>query len=311
MAGILIYSEKTNLAAELLTAAGQLGQGLPVSAVSINDEAQVQDLAEKGIVVYRVRHRGVSISDTWAVADVLRQTVARTGAGIILLASNRRGKELAGRVAQMLEAGCLTDVLDLSIQEDKIVCVRNALGGATLATQSIETAKAVLAIAPKAFGEVKEAGDGRIIDLEIETMQNRIRLVETKAKPGDGADIEKAEVLVAVGLGADQEDLPLAARLAALLGGELGCSKPVATDRKWLSEERLIGLSGKKCKPRLAIVLGISGQVQFMVGLREAKVIVAVNSDENANIMQMADYKMVARIKDVLPELTAQLQTLV
>lgn len=310
MAGILIYSEKTNLAAELLTAAGKLGEGQPIGAVSINDEVQVQDLSNKGAAVYRVNNSGVSVFDTWAVADALRQAVTRTEAGIILLASNRRGKELAGRLAQVLEAGCLTDVLSLNVQEGKITCVRNALGGATLAVQSIQTAKAVLAIVPKVFEAAKEQGDGRIIDLEIETMQNRVRLVESRAKPGDGADIENAEVVVAVGMGADQEDLRLASQLAALLGGEVGCSKPVATDRKWLSEERLIGLSGKKCKPRLAIALGISGQVQFMVGLREAKVLVAVNSDENANIMQMADYKMAARIKDVLPELTAQLLTL-
>lgn len=310
MAGILIYSEKTNLATELLAAAGQLGENMPVSALSINDEIQVQALAAKGAAVYRVSHDGVSISDTWAVADILRQAAAQTGAEIIFLASNRRGKELAGRVAQMLEAGCLTDILSLSIREGKIACVRNALGGATLAVQSIKTARSVLAIAPKAYEEVKEQGDGRIIDLEIETMQNRVRLVETRTKPGDGANIENAEILVAVGMGADQDDLQLAVQLAALLGGEIGCSKPVATDRKWLAEDRLIGLSGKKCKPRLAIALGISGQVQFMVGLREAKVLVAVNSDENANIMQMADYKMVARIKDVLPELTAQLQAL-
>lgn len=87
----------------------------------------------------------------------------------------------------------------------------------------------------------------------------------------------------------------------------MACSKPVATDKKWLSEERVIGLSGKQCKPDLAILLGISGQVQFTVGIRDAKTIVAVNSDENAVINQMADYVLTADLHEVVPELISLL----
>ena len=95
--------------------------------------------------------------------------------------------------------------------------------------------------------------------------------------------------------------------LANKLGGQVACSKPVATDKKWLSEERVIGLSGKQCKPDLAILLGISGQVQFTVGIRDAKTIVAVNSDENAVINQMADYVLTADLHEVVPELISLL----
>lgn len=310
MAAILIYNEKTQLAGELVTAAKLLDQEKDhrIWAVCINDDSQTQELTQKGINVYRITDGDISLSDTEAVASALFQAAKKAEARTVLLASNRRGKELSGRLAQMLEAGCLNDVLAIRLTEGRIECVRNALGGATLATQYIETECQVIALAPKAFEETKEQGNGRIIDLDIETKQSRVRLLETLAKAGDSADLEAAEVLVAVGLGADQEDLKAAETLAKVLGGELGCSKPVATDRKWLSEERLIGLSGKKCKPQLAILLGISGQVQFMVGIREARTIVAINQDENANIMQMADYKMIAKIKDVLPELTARLQ---
>ena len=87
----------------------------------------------------------------------------------------------------------------------------------------------------------------------------------------------------------------------------MACSKPVATDKKWLSEERVIGLSGKQCKPDLAILLGIYGQVQFTVGIRDAKTIVAVNSDENAVINQMADYVLTADLHEVVPELISLL----
>ena len=81
----------------------------------------------------------------------------------------------------------------------------------------------------------------------------------------------------------------------------------MATDKKWLSEERIIGLSGKKCKPQLAILMGISGQVQFTVGIRDAKTIVAVNSDENATINQMADYIITADLLDVVAQMNQKL----
>ena len=113
---------------------------------------------------------------------------------------------------------------------------------------------------------------------------------------------------MAVGQGLEDEgQLAGVHDLAAKLGGEVACSKPLATDKKWLSEERIIGLSGKKCKPQLALLFGISGQVQFTVGIRDAKVIVAVNTDENAAINYMADYIMQADLHQIIQELNQKL----
>ena len=227
----------------------------------------------------------------------------KLSASIILLSSNRRGKELAGRLAQSLAAGCLSDVNSLKASNGKIECLRNALGGATVATQQIETENQVIAIMPKAFEPAPESS-GSLNDLAVDVQASAIKVLEVKPKAGDSVDIEAADILVAVGQGLEnQGDLAQVEAIAKALGGEVACSKPVATDKKWLSEERIIGLSGKKCKPSLAILLGISGQVQFTVGIRDSKTIVAINNDENADIMKMADYVMVADVEDVLPEL--------
>jgi electron transfer flavoprotein alpha subunit len=235
--------------------------------------------------------------------EALAQAVQHTGAQVLLLASNRRGRELAGRVAQALEAGCLTDVMALEVRDGQLLAVRNALGGAVLATQRVLTPRQVMALAPGAWPAAAPAAGGTVQELKVEVPSSPLRLVETRPRPAAEADIEGARVLVAVGLGLAPEDLPLAQQVAQALGGEIACSKPVATDRKWLPEERVIGLSGKKCKPELALLLGISGQVQFTVGIRDARTIVAVNRDENAPILTMADYAMVADLKDVLPAL--------
>lgn len=307
MAGILVYSDKASCALELITAAQLIAKdlGLPVQAVSINDGDQATELGKRA-ETYKIDNAAINLADTAAVSAALKQAADQLSANIILLSSNRRGKEIAGRLAQALGAGCLTDVNSLQVNNGKIECSRNALGGATVATQVVEGENQVIAIMPKSFEQASEAS-GSVSDLTVEVKAG-VKVIEVKSKTGDSVDIEAADILVAVGQGLEnQSDLGKVEALAKALGGEIACSKPVATDKKWLSEERIIGLSGKKCKPSLAIILGVSGQVQFTVGIRDAKTIVAVNNDENAYMLQMADYVMVADLEDVLPELVKAL----
>lgn len=279
MATILIYSEKQSLLQELKTIADLIAGslGMEVKAATIADEA--------------------FLADTAAVAAALAPAAA--GAAIVLLASNRRGRELAGYLAQKLEAGCLTDINALDVEGGEVVAQRNALGGATVAKQMVSTSQKVFALTPRSYAP-SDVG-------AVETLNAAAGVVRrqgVKPKSGDSVDIEAATVLVAVGQGLEnQSDLAVVENIAKSLGGEVACSKPVATDRKWLSEERIIGLSGKKCKPELAIMMGISGQVQFTVGIRDAKTIVSINSEENAFMNQMSDYYLVADIKNVLGDL--------
>lgn len=305
MAGILIYSDKDKLALELITAAQQIGQD--IKAVTLNNDGQSQVLAAAGADTYKINNPDIAEADVAAVAAALQEAADKLGTDIILLASNRRGKELAGRLAQITGAGCLTDVAGIKAEGSKIECQRNALGGATVATQYIAAPRQVIAIVPRTF-EPAGAGSGKISELEVAAWPSGVKLVEVKAKSSDSADIEAANILVAVGEGLDsQADLATVETLAQKLGGLIACSKPLATDKKWLPEDRVIGLSGKKCKPELALLLGISGQVQFTVGIRDAKIIVAVNTDENAPINQMADYILNTDLHEVVAGLNKAL----
>lgn len=305
MAGVLIFSDKLPLGLELITAAKAINP--EVKAVVINDDGIAEGLASAGANVFKVNNDALSIADVAAVAAVLEQIATKEGTNTILLASNHRGKELAGRLAQKIGAGCLTDVSGFEVSGDKTLCSRNALGGATVATQSITTDKQVIAIAPRSF-ETAGEGAGSVSDVEVTVPASKIKVIEVKTKSTDAVDIEAADILVAVGQGLNsQADLADVEQLAKALGGEVACSKPVATDKKWLSEERVIGLSGKICKPELAVVLGISGQVQFTVGIRDAKTIVSINSDENASMNQMADYILTADLHEAVKELNSKL----
>lgn len=305
MAKILVYSDKAALALELLTAAGEIGQ--PVKAVTINDQEQAQLLANAGAEVYNISNGDIALADVVSVTTALAEAVDKLDADIILLSSNRRGREVAGRLAQKLNAGCLTDVNAVEVNGDRIFCRRNALGGATVATQVITSSKKVIAISPRSF-EAASGSGGSVNELQVGVIPASIKIIEVKPKTADAVDIAAANILVAVGQGLNsQKDLAAVEALAKKLGGEVACSKPVATDKKWLSEDRIIGLSGKICKPDLVIAMGISGQVQFAVGIRDAKTIVSVNNDENASLNMMADYILVSDLHPVVDELNSKL----
>lgn len=307
MANVLVFSEKTMLAAELLSAARIISE--EVYGVSINNELQAAELSARGARVLKINQPELCLADTAAIASALKQAVEKVEAQVVLLASNRTGKEIAGRLAQQMGAGCLTDIKNIAINNGEFECTRNALGGATVAVQVIKTDKKVMAVSPKAFPPAVETAGGSITDLAVEAKSSGVKVVETREKALESVDIEAAEVLVAVGQGLDkQETLTQVEAIAKKLNGETACSKPVATDKKWLSEARVIGISGKICKPELAILMGISGQVQFSVGIRDAKTVITINNDENAPICGMSDYVLIADINQVIPELDSLLK---
>ena len=110
---------------------------------------------------------------------------------------------------------------------------------------------------------------------------------------------------VGVGRGcADQADLRLAQELATALGAELACSRPLAEGLGWLPAERYVGVSGATIRPELYLAVGISGQVQHMVGVNHSKVIIAINRDKNAPVFGQADLGVVGDLYEVLPALT-------
>ncbi len=307
MSGILIFSEKTGLTLELASAAQYIDAG-QVYTLVINNGPGADELSANGLHVFAVNSTEFVTADTASTASVVVEAAEKLGTDTILLSSDRRGKELAGRVAAALNAGCLTDVKGFEVESGQIAFVRNALGGATVATQTIKTPKSVIAVSPLAFPPQAGVGGGSVQPLEITGPAPTVRLLDTHSKAVDSIDLQTAERLVIVGQGLEKhDDLEFVDQVAKLLKAEIGCSKPVATDKKWYPEERIIGLSGKTSKPALALILGVSGQVQFTVGMREAQVVVSINNDENAFMNKISDYVLVADLNEALPELVKAL----
>ena len=136
-----------------------------------------------------------------------------------------------------------------------------------------------------------------------------IKVIERKVKEKEAKDISEARVVICVGRGIEkEEDLALARQLAEVVGGSIGCTRPIAEELHWLPEELCIGLSGVQVKPDLYLGIGVSGQVQHVTGIRNAKVIAAINKDENAPIFKAADFGIIGDLYDVVPKLISELK---
>ncbi|MFN4046557.1 MAG: electron transfer flavoprotein subunit alpha/FixB family protein, partial [Acidilobaceae archaeon] len=137
----------------------------------------------------------------------------------------------------------------------------------------------------------------------------KVNIVGVRAKELSGVKLEEAEVVVGVGRGfKSRDDLKLAFELAKILGAQVGGTRPIATDFKWLPEDAWIGISGKRIAPKLYIAVGVSGAPQHMSGVSSSKVIVAINKDKTAPIFKQADYGVVADLYKFLPILTSKLR---
>jgi electron transfer flavoprotein alpha subunit len=148
------------------------------------------------------------------------------------------------------------------------------------------------------------------VKLDLKVPKTRVELVELRKKTGEAVNIESAETLVCVGKGiAKKEDLEMVKELASLLGGELGCTRALSSDYHWMSEDRMVGISGKRCKPKLDVSIGLSGQIQHTVGIMTSKLIVAINQDKEAPIFKMADYGIVGDLYQVVPKLVEKIKS--
>ena len=316
MAEILVYSDKPEVARELVFKgkefAAELGLGLSAAALGAGAAEVAAELGRHGAdTIYVSGDAALEGLQTDVVADALAQIARQAGAAYVLIGSTRRGKELAGRLAQKLGAGAVSDVNTMAVQEGALVGGRYALGGNTVAEERIETPVKVFAVMPKTFEiGTPQAGAGQIVAPALALRPSPVSVAERRPKEGAVVNLDAAPRIVGVGRGfGKRDDLAIADTLAAALAAEVGCTKSIA-DFEWLPESRIIGLSGAKTKPDFYLALGISGQIQHTVGISQSKLIAAVNTDKDAPIFQLADYGIIGDLFQVVPALVEKLNSL-
>lgn len=252
-------------------------------------------------VVYIAEDADPGYSDD--IVGAVGSILASSTYDYIFMASSRIYKEAGSRIAQRIGAPAISEVTSAELRDGGIVFVRGLLAGKAVSREVI-TPPGVILVSPGRYGgQGLGRSVGRVSRIKVEVKRS-VEILERRAKQRGSVRLEDAEIIVSVGRGfKSKEDLSLAFKLAELIGAQVGCSRPIAADLKWLPEEHWVGLSGKKVRPKLYIALGISGQPQHLAGIMDAKIIVAVNKDPNAPIFKYADYGIVEDLYQFVPKL--------
>ena len=231
----------------------------------------------------------------------------------ILVGATNLGRQLAPRIAARCKAGLTADCTVLEMKENTdLVQIRPAFGGNIMAQIiSPATRPQFCTVRYKVFTEPKPTAEaqGEIVKMTVtpEMMVSAIEILSAEEKPSD-VDISEADVIVAIGRGAQSESMrAMAEELAELLGGMVACTRPLV-EANIYDAKRQIGLSGRTVKPKFIICLGISGAVQFAAGMKSSDVIVAINTDKSASIFDVADYAIVGDVGEITPALIAKIK---
>ncbi|GAB6944622.1 electron transfer flavoprotein subunit alpha/FixB family protein [Vulcanisaeta sp. JCM 14467] len=249
---------------------------------------------------------GTQVDET-SFAETLVGLINANNYSIIATPVSKFFKTAVAVAAQKLSAPLIVDVIDLKQSGNIFEITYNGIGNRAQVTAKV-TDKVFLMAPPTRFKPVEKT-----TAVSTETLQPKvvpgIKVVSTEEKPKGKVRIEDAELIVSVGRGfKKQEDLKLAFELAEVLGAEIGCSRPIAADLKWLSEDHWVGLSGHKVRPKLYMAIGISGQPQHLAGMMESKTVVVINSDPNAPFFKNCDYGVVEDLYKFVPALTKKLR---
>ena len=231
----------------------------------------------------------------------------------ILVGATNLGRQLAPRVAARCRTGLTADCTVLDMKENSdLVQIRPAFGGKIMAQiVTPNTRPQFCTVRYKVFAEPTPSAQpsGEIVKLAVtdEMLTSAITVLSSREKPKD-VDISEAEVIVAVGRGAASEAMRACAQeLADLLGGVVACSRPMVENNIYDARHQ-IGLSGRTVKPKLIFCLGISGAVQFAAGMKSSDCIVAINTDPNAPIFDIAHYCVVGDVNDIVPRLIQKIK---
>ena len=271
---------------------------------------EVQNIAESlrpfGVdMIYIVEDKSLEncMAETWG--HVIAEVAKQCESVFIGMNSGTTGRNLMPRVAAKLSAGMITDLIDFDGEN----YIREMWAGNAQATLAVTTPITVATIQGTAFATAETSGEDSLITLlEIPVPETKTRFLEMRETRSDRPDSTEARVVVSGGRGMKgPENFKLIEELTDLFGGAVGASR-AAVDAGWISNDFQVGQTGKNVAPDLYVAIGISGAIQHLAGMKNSKVIVAINKDEEAPIFEVADSGIVGDLFKVVPELVGALK---
>jgi len=263
-----------------------------------------QNVADKAARITGITK--VIVADDVCYEYQLAESVAPLVAGIgknyshILAGATTTGKNLLPRVAALLDVAQISDILEV-LSNDTFV--RPIYAGNAMATVQSSDLIKVITVRTTAFSEAEATGNGIIEPTSFTVQQDLSIFVSEQLSKSERPELTSASIIVSGGRGMqDGENFILLEKVADKLGAAIGASR-AAVDAGFVPNDYQVGQTGKIVAPDLYIAVGISGAIQHLAGMKDSKVIVAINKDEEAPIFQVADYGLVANLFDALPEL--------
>ena len=244
--------------------------------------------------------------DAWG--ETLAQAVVATEAAVVVAAATDRGNEVMAHAAARLGTALVANVIEIETSDPWLV-TRIRWGGSLLEQAELASDVKMLTVAPGSFDEPEApvAVAQRPFEPALDEA-SAVTLVVDRELVGDGATLATAPVVVGGGRGVGSaEGFGILEELAELLGGVVGCSR-VATNNGWRPHADQVGQTGTRIAPDLYIACGISGAMQHWVGAAGARTILAVNTDEGANMVARADYAVIGDLHEVIPAVTEEVR---
>jgi electron transfer flavoprotein alpha subunit len=261
--------------------------------------------------VYLGDHPNLKPYNSMLYSELISGLAQKQRVEIMLFGSTSMGRELAPLVASRLKTGLTAHCIDLVLNEEGILeHIIPAYGGLVsiiCPTRRPQMATVAKGVFPTPLPD--ETRTGKLVLLEVpENLPQAIKTLEIVREEPKGVPLESASLIVAGGAGTgDLVGWRMIVDLASILGAALGSTRP-AVDEGWAELETMIGQSGKMVNPQLYIGVGISGELQHMVGIMDAQVMVAINKDANAPIFAQVDYGIVDDCKEFVPLLIQKIK---
>jgi electron transfer flavoprotein alpha subunit len=311
-----LHSVGLELLGRARTLADDLGQEVTAVLFGHRVDGLGQALVDGGAdQVLVVDHPSLARFTDDAYGQVLAGLISERKPAIVLCGATALGRSFFPRVATTIGTGLTADCTELSIDPEKklLLQTRPAFGGNIMATIICPNHRPQMAtVRPKVMKRLTGAlgRRGRVVQVDPPAgLQALSRVVDSVVETSQQARLVEAEIIVTAGRGIrGPENLPLIKELASLLGGALGATRGVV-DSGWLPYAHQVGQTGRTVSPKLYVAVGVSGAVQHVVGMQSSQVIVAINSDPQAPIFDVATYGLVGDLFKVVPAMINRLKT--
>ena len=289
---------------ELIAFAKKIGGDVKGLVIGSGVAAAADEFAKKGAGhVYCADDAALASYSADAYTRVIKAAVAASGASTVLISNTPSGWDVAGRVAAGLDAGFVSDAFNFADG----AFIRRVFNGKLDARVASSAGKTVVTVQPGANKPFAGTSDGKTEKLSVDLAGLKAKFVETKVAAAKGHDLTKADIIVSGGRGVgSSENFAIIEALADKLGAAVGASR-AAVDAGYVPNDYQVGQTGKVVAPTLYIAVGISGAIQHLAGMKDSKVIVCINKDEEAPIFGVADYGLVGDLFKEVPAMTEAL----